>query len=288
MEPPSVAPRPAADGSPDRPAPPSPRRNCLGHRHVCIDFSPGARGLFISVELSPRPGGRGCGPEPAGTSPDVARLVEELRETLGIVHSDRLRSLPGYESLPGDLLVLRHVAMVDRGEPNGSPCFVEALEAIIHLRALRRFPFFKLILETDVRGLRRPEVLDGLTLLTPRDEVWVRVDPDVPPASPALEAASGSWAKRHPELVRLACRRPLILQGHFSAVAGEVPTPRSIEAFAQGLRSIKEAGAQVPLVHIYTESAPGARPPRTALPLRTLFQIAREVRTTSGLPVEVF
>ena len=287
---------PSPSRPPPRRAPPAPtaqppRRNCLGHRHVCIDVSPEARGLFISIDLCPE--AAGCGPlrEPREPLLDVARLVEELRETLGIVHSDRLRTLPGYETLPADLLGLRHVALGGRSEPTRSPRFVDALEAIVHLRALRRFPFFKLIVETHAAGLDRPEVLEGLRLLTPRDEVWVRLDPDDDARSTAKETSLGSMAETHPELVRLAHQRPVILQGYFSARGGEVPGPRSIEAFAQGLKSLRDAGAQIPLVHIHTESrsaTPPAQPARTPLPLRTLFQIARQVRSSSGLPVEVF
>ena len=44
------------------------------------------------------------------------------------------------------------------------------------MRARGFHPFFKIVLITNASGLDRPEVQSGLTLLTPRDEIWAKLE----------------------------------------------------------------------------------------------------------------
>ena len=68
------------------------------------------------------------------------------------------------------------MALSGDGEPTLSPRFAEALQAVVHVRALSGFPFFKLVLLTNATGLDLPHVQQGLKYFTRSDEVWAKLD----------------------------------------------------------------------------------------------------------------
>src|SRR3954471_7854463 len=136
-------------------------RDFLENRFVYLAISPRARGLSIGVNLNPN---RKCNfdcvyCEVDRTQPvhdevidcDVAAI--ELERALRMVHSGVLRQLPPYASVPEELLKLKHVALSGDGEPTQSPKFLEAIEAVVHVRARGVFPFFKIVVITNASGL---------------------------------------------------------------------------------------------------------------------------------------
>ena len=85
----------------------------------------------------------------------VPVMIAELEHTLETIRSGGLRERACYRSTPPELLELRHVTLSGDGEPTLCPNFVEAVEAVVHLRARGRFPFFNLMLITNRVSLRR-------------------------------------------------------------------------------------------------------------------------------------
>src|ERR1043165_7368708 len=159
-------------------------RDFLENRFVYLTISPRARGLSIGVNLNPD---RKCNfdciyCEVDRTAPvtdpeiDCDVAAAELEQTLRLVQSGSLRLLRPYHNLPQNLLELRHVALSGDGEPTMSPKFLETVEAIVHVRALGNFPFFKIVVITNGSGLDLPNVQAGLALLTPRDEIWAKLE----------------------------------------------------------------------------------------------------------------
>ena len=69
-------------------------------------------------------------------------MAAELRGTFALASSGGLRQRPRYAKLPDDLLQVRHVALSGDGEPTLSSHFVEALQAIVHLRGAWGIPVF--------------------------------------------------------------------------------------------------------------------------------------------------
>jgi wyosine [tRNA(Phe)-imidazoG37] synthetase (radical SAM superfamily) len=271
-------------------------RDFLDNRFVYTVVSPRARGLSVGVNMNPD---KFCNfdcvycevnrNEPARESKlDVLVMVAELERTLELVHSGRIRERPNYRTLPGELLKLRHVALSGDGEPTLCPKFVEAVEAVVHLRARGRYPFFKLVLVTNASGLDRPEVEQGLRLFTPHDEVWAKLEAGTQDYMARVNKTDFSIEKILANILYLARQRPVIIQSLFPAVGGEGPPASEIEAYVQRLKELKEAGAQIPLVQIYSATRPTTHPECGHLPLRTLSTIARRVREVSGLKTEVF
>ena len=271
-------------------------RDLDDNRFVYTVISPRARGLSVGVNMNPD---RACNFDcvycevdrtgPARESRlEVPVMIDELERTLEEVMSGGLRERPGYRNVPPELLELRHVTLSGDGEPTLCPNFADAVKAVCHLRACGRFPRFKIVLLTNASGLDRPEVIQGLDLFNPLDEVWAKLD-----------AGTRDYMNRvnHPDrglegivanILELARRRPVIIQSLFPSIGGSPPPAEEIEAYVRRLKELKEAGARIPLVQIYSATRPTPRSECGHLPLRTLSDIARRVREESGLKAEVF
>ena len=271
-------------------------RDFLDNQFVYLVISPRAGGLSIGVNVNPV---LKCTfqclyceidrAEPARASRfDVEKMAAELRGTIGLARSGGLRQLPRYAHLPEELLQVRHVAISGDGEPTLSAYFVEALETIVHLRVLGEFPFFKIVVVTNSTALDRPDVQHGLKLLTRSDEIWAKLDGGTQDYVNKLNRAAIPLEKITGNILQVARRRPVVIQSLFPAINGEPPPAREIKEYALRLKELKKAGAQIPLVQIYSATRPMAMTGCSHLPLKSLSQIARTVRRVAGLRAEVY
>ena len=168
--------------------------------------------------------------------------------------------------------------------------------AVAHVRAQGGFPFFKIVLITNSTGLHLPQVQAGLKLFTARDEIWAKLDAgsagylaEINRPKPVLPGGlEVSLDHILSNILALGRQRPVVIQSLFSLVGGKEPPAVEIEAYTQRLRELKERGAQISLVQIYSAHRPAMHPECRHLPLRTLSQIAQRVRETTGLEAEVF
>lgn len=272
-------------------------RDFLHNRFVYICLSPRARGLSVGVNLNPD---RFCDFDclycevdrrqtPHESQLDTDVMAVELEQTLQFVSSGQFRELPAYRSLPPELLTLRHVALSGDGEPTLSPQFGAALREAVHVRALGHFPFFKLVLITNGSGLDRPEVQEGMKLLTLKDEVWIKLDGGTQNYINKVNRPHGILLEKTLANILLVARqRPVIIQSLFPAINGEEPPAEEIEQFAMRLRELKEQGARISLVQIYSATRPIQNAGCGHLPLKSLSRISQTVRLVSGLKAEVF
>ncbi len=271
-------------------------RDFLDNHFVYAVVSARARGLSVGVNLCPD---KHCnfecvycevhrnGDVPAGRL-DVEVMAAELKKTLAFVRSGRLRERPWYRALPDELLQLRHVALSGDGEPTLSPHFGEALQAVMHVRAVSGMPFFKLVLLTNATGLDQPQVLHGLKHLTRSDEVWAKLDGGTQAYLNKVNRASVPVEKILSNILLLGRQRPVVIQSLFPAINGEEPPLEEIEQYARRLLELKKAGAQISLVQIYSATRPSPNSESGHLPLKVLSRIAHTVRQTTGLAAEVF
>jgi wyosine [tRNA(Phe)-imidazoG37] synthetase (radical SAM superfamily) len=271
-------------------------REFLDNRFVYTVISPRARGLSVGVNMNPD---KRCNfdcaycevnrREPSRESRlEVPVMMAELERTLELVRSGALRERPCYWSVPSELLELRHLILSGDGEPTLCPNFMEAVEAVVHLRARGRFPFFKLVLITNATGLDRPEVAEGLSLFTPRDEIWAKLEAGTQEYMNRVNRPDCPLEKILANILVLSRRRPVIIQSLFPSINRAAPPASEIEAYVQRLRELKAAGAQIPLVQIYSATRPTEHSECGHLPLRTLSHIAQRVRDVSGLKAEVY
>lgn len=271
-------------------------RDFLDNRYVYAVVSTRMGGLSLGVNMNPD---KFCDfdcvycevnrKEPGRhTGVEVPAMEAELQRTLELVQSGGIRERPRYRSLPGELVKFGHVALSGDGEPTFCPNFGEIVEAVIHLRARGRFPFFKLILITNASGLDRPIVAEALQLFTSRDEVWAKLDVGSQEHMSQINRTGCLLEHVLTNILNLARQRPVVIQSMFPCINGMGPNPGQVEDYVQRLLELKDAGANIPLVQVYSATRPTPNAECGHLPLKTLAGIARQVREITGLRAEVF
>lgn len=284
----SYNPAPVRETAFDRP------RDLLGNRFVYAVISSRARGLSLGVNMNPD---KKCNFDCSYCEVDrrvasresklnVDVMATELGKTIAYIQSGRLAARPTYHSLPSELLQLRQVALSGDGEPTLAVNFIEAVQAVIRVRALGGF--FKIVLITNGTGLDQPSVLRGLELLTKSDEIWIKLDGGTQGFIDKVNRPDVPLEKILSNILLVGRRRPVIIQSLFPAVHGDEPPFEEIREFAMRLKELKAGGAQISLVQIYSAARPGVNAEWGHLPLRVLSQIAQTVRHTAGIPTEVF
>jgi wyosine [tRNA(Phe)-imidazoG37] synthetase (radical SAM superfamily) len=269
-------------------------RDFLENRFVYAVVSPRARGLSVGVNMNPD---KMCNFScvycevhrngDARQDLDVEVMATELRKTLALVRAGRLRERPWYHSLPDELLQLRHVALSGDGEPTLSPKFAEALQAVVHVRALGGYPF-KLVLITNATGLDLPQVQQGLKSLTRSDEIWAKLDGGTQAYINKVNRTEVPLEKVLSNILLLGRQRPIVIQSLFPSFGNEEPPLEEIEQYSRRLLQLKNSGADISLVQIYSAARPSAHSECGHLPLKVLSKIAHLVRQTTGLKAEVF
>lgn len=271
-------------------------RAFVGGQYSYLVISPRARGLVIGVNMNPDKRCNFdcvyCEVNRVGASPqhrfEVGAMIEELDHTMAMMHSGEIGEFPFYRQLPRELLKLRHVTLSGDGEPTLNPNFLEAVQSIVQLRAQGRYPFFKLVLLTNATCLNDPEVLRGVQLFRSEDEIWAKLDAGSQASLDQVNRGAISIEAIQANILLVARRRPVIIQSLFAAIDGKPPSSTEIDCYIQRLVELTSAGAQIPLVQIYSDTRPMAASNCRHLPLRTLNQIAQCVKQGTGLCVEVF
>ena len=269
-------------------------RDFWGNRFVYAVISSRAGGLSLGVNMNPD---KRCNFDCAycevdrrvpatEASLDVEVMAQELRKSIAFIRSGRLVEHPAYRTLPTELLQLRQVALSGDGEPTLATNFIEALQAVVRLRALGGF--FKIVLITNGTGLDHPQVLRGLDYLTKSDEIWIKLDGGTQLFLEKVNHPSVPLEKILGNILLVGRQRPVVIQSLFPAIHGEEPPFEEIQEFALRLKELKTAGAQISLVQIYSAARPGSQSDWGHLPLRVLSQIAQTVRQVAGLKAEVF
>jgi wyosine [tRNA(Phe)-imidazoG37] synthetase (radical SAM superfamily) len=271
-------------------------RDFLGNRFVYLVLSARAHGLTVGIDLTPD---RRCNFDciycevlrqktPRNGHLNVDAMAAELERTLQQVQQGHVRDLPGFRDLPSELLQLRHVALSGEGEPTLSPCFAEAVQAVVHVRARGHFPFFKIVLFSNASLLDQPQVQHGLRFLIPQDELWLKLDAGSEEHFQRINRPQVPFSRVRQNILMIGRQRPVVIQTLFPQLEGREPAESEIDTYAVQLRSLKAEGAQISLVQIYSATRPTSRSECRHLPLKTLSRIAQQVRATTGLTVEVY
>jgi len=271
-------------------------RNFLCNRFVYTVVSARARGLAIGINMNPD---RFCNFDCAycevnralpltERALDVAVMAEELDHTLSLVRSGRLREHAAYCGLSDDLLQLRHVALSGEGEPTLCPNFAEATQVVVHVRARNPHAFFKLALVTNGTGLDLRPVLDSLQYFTQGDEIWIKLDAGTQSYMDRVNRSQVPLEKVLANILLVGRQRPIIIQSLFPLILGQEPPPQEIDEYILRLHDLKNGGARIALVQIYSATRPIAHPDCAHMPLKKLSRISQRIKAETGLKAEVF
>jgi len=273
-----------------------PVRESLGHSLVYCVISQRARGLSIGVNMNPdgncnfdcvycevdRRKSKGA------PKVDVARMRSELDQVLCLALTGRLREAPAFHAMPGELLELKEVALSGDGEPTLCPNFREVIEGVAHVRAAGKWPFFKIVLITNATGLHLPQVRAGIEMLTSYDEIWAKLDAGTQLGMDLINRAEVRIETVLENILKLGRKRPVVIQSLFPLLRGAGPAVEEIDAYIERLQELRDAGARIEYVQVYSAHRPAVHPDCGHLPLRSLSAIAKRVREETGLRAEVF
>ena len=266
-------------------------------RYVYTVISPRAGGLSIGVKLNPtrccnfnclycEVPGRASGQELAV---DVDQMMNELRDVMTMVSTRRLHRHSYYQQLPEGLLELKHLSLSGDGEPTLCPNFLDVVQSLVHFRALRVFPFFKLVLITNASKLMERDVIDGIDLLEDhQDEVWVKLDVG---DQNRFERINGTLEKLDDitqGILSVARKRPVIIQSLQTAINGIGPTPREVESLIGRIRHLRDEGAKISSVQIYSATRPVWNTEVGHLKLNSLSAIAHAITKKTGVRAVVY
>jgi wyosine [tRNA(Phe)-imidazoG37] synthetase (radical SAM superfamily) len=271
-------------------------RNPLNNRFVYAVISQRAHGLSIGVNLNPD---KRCNfdcvycevnrDDPGQESRvDIGAMSVELERMLDLVQANKLRELPWFRHLPAELLALKEVALSGDGEPTLCPNFHDVVREVAYLRSRGTVPFFKIVLITNASGLDSPDTMRGLRLLAVEDEVWVKLDAGTQEHMDRVNNADVPLWKILGNILLIGRQRHIVIQSLFPLVNGEEPSADDIAQYVQRLLQLKNAGAQIDMVQVYSAHRPPHRPNCEHLALKALSAIARRVREKTGLKAQVF
>jgi wyosine [tRNA(Phe)-imidazoG37] synthetase (radical SAM superfamily) len=271
-------------------------RNFLFNRFVYTVVSARARGLAIGINMNPD---RFCNFNCAycevnralplaERALDVAVMAEELDKTIFLVRSGKIREHAAYCGLSDELLQLRHVALSGDGEPTLCPNFAEAVQVVVHVRARNPHAFFKLALITNGTGLDLRPVLDSLQYFTQGDEIWIKLDAGTQSYMDRVNRSQVPLEKVLSNILLVGRQRPIIIQSLFPLVLDQEPPPQEIDEYILRLHDLKNGGARIALVQIYSATRPIAHPDCGHMPLKKLSRISQRIKAETGLKAEVF
>jgi wyosine [tRNA(Phe)-imidazoG37] synthetase (radical SAM superfamily) len=271
-------------------------RDFLDNRFVYVVLSARARGLAVGINMNPD---RRCNfdcvycevnrtARPKELELDVPVMATELEKTLWLLRSGGIKERAPYRELSSSLLQLRHVAFSGDGEPTLCPNFAEALQAVVHVRARNPHAFFKLVLITNGTGLDIASVQESLKYLVSNDEVWIKLDAGSQEYMDKVNRSEVSIERVVKNALWLGRQRPVIIQSLFPLVAGQEPGAEEIDQYINRLKELKEAGANISLVQIYSAARPTPNSECGHMPLKSLSRISHRIKAESGLRAEVF
>lgn len=274
-----------------------PPRAFLGNRFVYAVISQRARGLSIGINMNPN---KFCNFDcaycevnrdvpPTDQTVDLKVLGTELEGLLTLACQGRLTHFPYFRNVPRELLELKEVALSGDGEPTLSPHFDDIVQEVVHVRSQAKFPFFKIVLITNASGLDWPDVRLGLRHLTLEDEIWCKLDAGTQAYMNEVNRPKAITLQKILHNILMTAReRPVVIQSLFPLMRLSEPAPEEIEQYIQRLQELKDGGAQISLVQVYSAHRAPNQPDCGHVPLKCLSRIAQRVREVTGLPAEVF
>lgn len=270
--------------------------NLMQHRFTYLTISQRAHGLSIGVNFNPD---QKCNfdclychvqrrEKYSARKLNVPEMGKELKRLLLLCELERVQELPQFGQIPAELLQLKQVALSGEGEPTLCPIFDQAVQEIVKIRMLPHFPKFKMVLLTNGTGLHLEAVVIGLRLFEPQDEVWIKLDAGTEASMRAVNRNTVPLDMVLTNIVALGRQRPVTIQSLFCSIDGVSLSDSEIETYANQLRELKEEGANIALVQVYSVTEKPAHSGCRHLPLAELSQIARHIKSITGLKVEVF
>lgn len=222
------------------------------------------------------------------SSVDIQCLLNELKETLDIVKTGRIFSVPPFDTTPAELQHLSDIALSGDGEPTTFPHFYEVVKDIINLKN-SMFENLKIVLISNSSGFNRQKVQDTLDLLYENNgEVWAKLDAGNERYYKKVSRSNIPFEDIVHNIVSISKRHPLIIQSCFNKIFKLGPSVMEIEEYVNVIKRIAGEGGQIRLVQIYTVARPPSEGFVTPLSELELTAIAMKLKGITGISSEIF
>jgi len=219
----------------------------------------------------------------------IDALADELEAMLELVTTGALWREPAFAEVPERFRRIADIAFSGDGEPTNSPAFPEAVRVVVDAKRRSGLTDVKIRVLTNASCLDRPEVKQALALLDEaQGEIWAKLDAGSESYFRLLNRADVPFSRVLANILATARVRPIVIQSLWVCLHGQTPQQDQIEAFAQRLTEILQAGGSIRRVQIYTMARPPAESFVTAVANPVLDWIAGIVRQRTGLCVETY
>jgi wyosine [tRNA(Phe)-imidazoG37] synthetase (radical SAM superfamily) len=226
----------------------------------------------------------------AGCSVDLKQVVKELRSVLlGLRPGGELWTAPEFASLPASRRHVADVAFSGDGEPTWFRNFAQAARAVVRTKDETGFTGAKVVLLTNGSGLRRPDVAAALRFLDKHSgEVWAKLEAGTAEYFHQIHRNAYPFEELLANILACGRARPVVIQSCFVRVRGKSPPAKEIAAYLDRLRELREGGAQIRFVQVYTIARAPAYGIVSSLTRAEVDRIARQVRAKTGLEARAY
>jgi wyosine [tRNA(Phe)-imidazoG37] synthetase (radical SAM superfamily) len=219
---------------------------------------------------------------------DVAVIQQEVSALLETCRPDGICQLPRFSGIAPQQRRLQDVALSGDGEPTLIPQFAEVCAGLLEEQKQHHDLPFRLVLITNATMLDRPSVQKGVDLLLQRSgAVWAKLDAGTETYYQTINRSRVTLDKVESNLIDLGKKHPMTIQSFFAKVHGERPPASEIAAYLQRLGRIRDQGARIDLVQLYSLARPPAESLCAPLESSYLQGIAERIHAL-GLQAKVF
>ena len=221
---------------------------------------------------------------------DLDQLEREMAVLVDLAVSGAIFEVPPFDSAKPDQRRLNDIAFSGDGEPTLAKAFPEAVARLVRLKNSRGLEDVKLVLITDATRLQAPEVVRGIELLMEHGgEIWAKLDAGTEAHYREINRSPVPFARILENLESAGKRWPLTIQTLFLEWQGQGPSEGEIEAYKARLQALRDSGARLQGLQIYTVARPTPEAAARPLGARALDSLAASVADAiPGLPVQVF
>ncbi|MEN6407620.1 MAG: radical SAM protein [Thermoguttaceae bacterium] len=220
---------------------------------------------------------------------DLARLAEELDETLELVRSGRIFEGPQFRGAPPALRRLNDIALSGDGEPTAFANFEQLVDVCAAARRRLGLADLKIVLITNATLFHRPSVERAMAVLDANGgEIWAKLDAGTENYYRQVNRSTTPWPRILKNIRNAAKVRPLVIQTLLLRMHGQGPTSEELDAYCDRLNEITAAGGRIRLVQIHTIARRPAELWTSALCNAEVDAAAERIRARTGLTVAGF
>ena len=182
------------------------------------------------------------------------KLRVELDAMLHQATSGEIWTDAKFADTPDPMRRVHDIAFSGDGEPTTCPRFEEAVDTAIAARAAAGLDAAKLILITNATMLDRPRVRRALAALDAagRGEVWAKLDAGTQDYYQWVDRSRVPLEKVLRNILACGHDRPVTIQTMLMQMRGESMPDTEFDAYVDRLIELREAGAQLTHVQLYT------------------------------------